>query len=182
MPMQVIKNETMRHKEAFEYYYSRGHDRSIRDTAKAFGVSEQSVMHWSTSFGWVQRVVDRDQINFKKMEKKTNESVVQTKLNYSKIVKACIAQAVDQIKNKRIIIRDIGDLEKLIKLDLLLIGAPTEITEVTGQKQPLSEMLKEMYETTELLRFRELLMVGIERKKELESAKVPVVPDNVNQN
>jgi len=41
--------ETMRNKEAFEYYYSLGHDSNLASVAHQYGCSERSVAAWSNS-------------------------------------------------------------------------------------------------------------------------------------
>jgi len=53
--------ETLRHREAFEYYYVLGNDRSYPQVASKFTVSLTSVKKWAKEFNWQQRVQDRYQ-------------------------------------------------------------------------------------------------------------------------
>ena len=48
------------------------------------------------------------------------ENVQESKDNYRKIVRAFLAKAVQDLKNGKIIISSIADIERLIKLDLEL--------------------------------------------------------------
>ncbi len=52
--------ETLRHKEAFEYYYSLGTERSFKLVESKFKVSNMSVARWSKEFNWQERIGQRD--------------------------------------------------------------------------------------------------------------------------
>jgi transposase len=120
------KTESLRHREAFEYYYGMGKDRSLSQVASRFDVTVQAVGKWSSSFNWQERIEQRDIENGKRLAKKTDDTIVETKANYRKIIKACIAQAVEKIRNRELTAATIQDLERLIKTDMLLLGEATE--------------------------------------------------------
>ena len=48
--------ETLRHKEAFEYYYGLGHDRNLTSVALHHGFTKRSVANWSKAFDWQARL------------------------------------------------------------------------------------------------------------------------------
>lgn len=133
--------ETLQHKEAFEHYYSCGKDRSYMSTASRFNVSKKTIERWAKAFNWQQRIEQRDMANAKKIEQKTDETIVNAKADYRKDIKIQLSifrvllnQAVKKINAGEFTeIESIGDVkeivncyEKLIKLDLLLMGEPTE--------------------------------------------------------
>jgi hypothetical protein len=118
--------ETLLHSEAFEYYYSLGKDRSLVQVAQKFSKSETSVNKWNKAFSWQERIELRDIENSKKLAEKTDSTIVNEKANYRKIIKAAIATFVEKLKSKEIKVIEVSDLEKLIKLDLLLMGESTE--------------------------------------------------------
>lgn len=140
--------ETLRHAEAFEYYYSLGKDRSLKSVASRFKVDERSVARWSRNFNWQGRIVQRDMELAKKLQEGTNKSILDIKADYRKeinenlkIVKAEIQSAlrvvIDETTGKKTVqlkfsvnevdelIKLIASYEKLIRLDLELAGAIT---------------------------------------------------------
>jgi hypothetical protein len=129
---KTIKKETLRHMEAFEYFYSLGDSRSLRAVAEKFTISETSAKLWARSFGWDDRVTQRDIEAAKKLEKKTMTTVVNEKANYRKIIRAAVGDFVARLKEGQVKIETVAEFEKLVKLDLLLMGENTEKTEVTG--------------------------------------------------
>jgi len=138
--------EALRHKEAFEYYYSLGEERSLKSVARQFGVSERSVARWSKAFGWTGRVRRRDTENAQRLAEKTNATVVEVKANYRKIIQAAIATFVRRLKEKEIAVESISDFERLVKMDLLLMGEATERNEVRGDeaRERLTRVLDEL--------------------------------------
>ena len=122
--------ENLQHSEAFEYYYSLGKERSLVAVSCQYDVSERTVARWSKTFSWQERIELRDIEISKKLEEKTNTTIVNEKANYRKIIKASIATFVERLKNKEVDVTTIADLERLIKLDLLLMGEATEQSKI----------------------------------------------------
>ena len=133
--------ETLRHREAFEYYYSLGDKRSLTLVAHKFNISKQSTTKWNKNFNWQKRVEQRDIENAKSLEKKTNRTVVNSKADYRAeiktqlgILKAILNQVIKDFQNKEIIeVSTMNELkevvnsyEKLCKLDLVLMGEAPE--------------------------------------------------------
>lgn len=58
--MGKLTRETLRQREAFDFYLSLGNDRSLEKVSKKFGVSEVSAQNWSRRFLWQQRVADKE--------------------------------------------------------------------------------------------------------------------------
>jgi len=132
--------ERLKHRAAFDYYYALGDKRSLAKVARKFKVSVQSLVKWSKNFHWKERIEKRDRENAERIEKKTDQAIVKTKLEYRNdirksfaIVLALLGTAIEKGKLKSTLkiksIKDIKDLidskEKLIKADLLLMGEPT---------------------------------------------------------
>lgn len=133
--------ETKRHGDAFDYYYSLGAERKYGSVADRFKIAKRTVEIWAREFNWQTRIIQRDiEIN-RKTEAKTNKAIVNTKADYRadisltlQPVKAAIntvivinketgEQEVNlKIDNAKDFSLMIGALEKLVKLDLLIIG------------------------------------------------------------
>lgn len=145
----TVKTETARHLEAFEYYYSLGSKRSHALVASKFGVRATTVARWSMSFNWQGRIVERDRDNGQRITEKNNSAIVNTKADYRRDirlalqpVKAAINKAI--VKNEetgqlevRIPIAEakdlssvIGAFDRLVKLDLLLMGESDSSQEI----------------------------------------------------
>ena len=122
MASETVKEEKPIHKKAFEIYYSLGEERSIRRVAGEMNKSPTTIHNWSKSFNWKERVEVRDATVSDVMEKKVVDTVVTLKADYHKIIKATIMRAVEDIKNGNLKIESIGDLQKMIDLDLTLMG------------------------------------------------------------
>lgn len=82
--------ETLRHQEAFEYYYSLGEKRNITKVAREISVCRASVSKWSRVFSWQQRVLERDAKNAKALAKKTDNDIQKRDAENIKIARAAI--------------------------------------------------------------------------------------------
>jgi len=150
--------ETLRHKEAFEYYYSLGDKRSCHKVGIKFAISRQSIEKWAKNFNWKQRVEQRDIENGKKLEAKTDKTIVNSKADYRAeiktqlgILKAILNKVIQDFKKNEILdVENVKDLEKVInsyeklcKLDLLMMGESTERGElkILNAKQKLIDKI-----------------------------------------
>ena len=137
--------ETLRHKEAFEYYYILGDKRSYPQVASKFTVSRTSIKKWSKAFNWQERVEQRDIEIGKELEAKTNETVLNTKADFRaeikiqlSIFKVMLNKLIEKFKeNKGLEIKDLDNLKivvdsyiKLVSLYLTLIGEASKIEEI----------------------------------------------------
>jgi len=150
--------ETLRHKEAFEYYYSLGDKRSCHKVGIKFAISRQSIEKWAKNFNWKERVGLRDIDNGKKLEAKTDKTIVNSKADYRAeiktqlgILKAILNKVIQDFKKNEILdVENVKDLEKVInsyeklcKLDLLMMGESTERGElkILNAKQKLMDKI-----------------------------------------
>ena len=137
--------ETLRHKEAFEYYYSLGDKRNSSSVAVQYKVSERSIFKWSKNFNWQERIEQRDIEVSRGLEDKTNETIINIKAGFKaeikvqlNIFKVMLNKLIEKFKNNEMIeIKNLDHLkivvdsyEKLIKLYLTLIGEASEIEEI----------------------------------------------------
>lgn len=122
--------ENLQQKEAFEYYYSLGSERELRKVAEHVGKAYRTVLEWSRCFGWSERVIQYDIEASKKLKERTIKTVVEEKANYRKLIKAMVGQVVQDFQKGELKANNILDLERLIKLDMMLLGESTDITTV----------------------------------------------------
>lgn len=140
--------ETKEHTDAFNEYYLMGDKRSLTVLAGDRGVSVKTTKKWSAEFNWQERIKLRDIEIGRKTTEKVDDQIVNTKADYRRDiklsmqpVKAAINSAI--IKNKKtgkaklnFSVEDAKDLkamvdslEKLIKVDLVIMGEPDSRTE-----------------------------------------------------
>lgn len=143
--------ETKAHKDAFNQYYLMGADRSLRELARLRNVSEKSPKRWSKAFNWQERITLKDIDLSRKIEEKVDDAVVNTKADFRRDirlsmqpVKAAINSAVIKdkktgeasltfkVENAKDLKAVIDSLEKLIKVDLLVMGEADGRQEVSG--------------------------------------------------
>jgi len=82
--------ETLRHKQAFEYYYGLGDGRSYTEVARHYNVTKGAVGQWGTAFNWQQQLKQRDVKNAQTLAKKTDKAIVARDAKYIKIAEAAI--------------------------------------------------------------------------------------------
>jgi len=145
-----LKVETKRHIEAFDKYYAMGEDRKLASLVSYCDVTETTVKRWSRSFNWQMRIAQRDLENGKKIMAKTDETVVNTKADYREDIRR-VLQPVKAAINK-VIVKDpktgklgvnlivddarqlaalVGALDRMVKLDMLLMGEADSRTDNT---------------------------------------------------
>lgn len=141
MGRKVIKKETLKMAQAFEYYYTLGDDRSLGKVAEHFGVTQTTIENWSTSFNWQERVYQRDMSVAQRMQEKTVKEIANTKANYRKIISVAVKEFVKKLTRSdeeggcAVDLTKIQDLERLVKLDLLLMGEITERKDISGTQK-----------------------------------------------
>lgn len=135
------KVESLEMKRIFEVYYAMGDTRSLQKVVEQEGISMTTIKRYSSAFNWQKRVEQRDLANKKAMEKRTDEIVVNSKALYRTTIKTLTDQFVKDVESGKIKIRNILDFERIVKLDLELMGANSE-AEIVDNIASLTEALK----------------------------------------
>lgn len=131
--------EQERHIDAFEYFYSLGGAASkenCRRVADKFQISERTFWNWYKKLGWKERVHLRNIDVGRKVEKKTNTTIADNKANYLSYVHKLFNDWKNKVDNGEVPveIKSVSDVDKVVKLGLLLQDEATDKTEtqVTG--------------------------------------------------
>ena len=155
--------ENDKHREAYEYYYGLGDRRTLQEVAEKFTTSRQSITKWKKEFDWDSRISKRDLKVLQDVEKRISKAIVQEKYEYHqqistniKLIRAMVSTAYDKIKNKEIKVNTLHDFntamwvfERLIRLDLYLLGEPDKILLKFQGDITLSEKDKEIAELSD---------------------------------
>lgn len=140
--------ETIKHKDAFEFFLSLGDKRSQKAVANKLKVSVQTINKWSKKFGWPLRVSQREIDIVKIVEKKCNKSIADAKADYRTEIEASLLLLKTILKvNKKKWgknledspdIKTINDLSKLftemermMKLSMVLVGENISENDIT---------------------------------------------------
>lgn len=131
--MAQLTKENSLQKEAFELYYHLGDKRSLRAVAEQIERTERTVAGWSRAYNWVDRVKQREIEDAKNMGGNAlNSQTTDIKTRYRILMNNLIAKASQKISKGELAIRNIQDLERVVKLDLLLMGESTDNTSTTS--------------------------------------------------
>jgi hypothetical protein len=141
--MAELSKENSLQREAFELYYHLGDKRSLKRVAEQIERTERTVAGWSRMFNWADRVKQRE------IEDAMNEGVnrlnahtTDIKTRYRILINNLITQASKKVASGELSIKNISDLERVVKLDLLLMGEATDRQDNTGSTE-LSKADKE---------------------------------------
>lgn len=119
--VQGVSKETLKHQEAFDYYYSLGDSRTLQQVATKFNKSLKTVSNWSSSFGWQRRIVERDRKIALKLQRELDKQIVEDKKQYHSIIKASIGVYLQNLKDGKVKIDSAKDLVALINCDIPLM-------------------------------------------------------------
>lgn len=113
--------------EAFELYYSLGLDRSLQIVADKVGKNVRTVSGWRSKYEWDDRVAQRElEVARNAGLNELHKETLAIRTMYRKAINTLLMQADKDIKEGKLQIENVEDLERVIKLDLLLMGEPTE--------------------------------------------------------
>ncbi len=125
--MAELSKENSLQKEAFEIYYHLGDKRSLKSVAKEVDRTERTVAGWSRAYSWVDRVKQREIEDARNVGGNAlNIKTTDIKTRYRVLMNNMIAKASVAMAEGKLAIKNVNDLEKVIKLDLLLMGEATE--------------------------------------------------------
>ena len=136
--MAELSKENKLQREAFEIYYHLGDKRSLKAVAEKVGRTERTVAGWSRAYSWVDRVKQReieDAKNNSLSSNALNSQTTDVKTRYRIMINNLMAQASKKIASGELKIRNVQDLERAVKLDLLLMGEATDRQDSTGSTE-----------------------------------------------
>lgn len=153
--MAELSKENSLQREAFEIYYQLGADRSLRRVAEKVKRTERTVAGWSRAFNWVDRVSQReieDSKNNALDKAMLNSHTTDVKTRYRIMINNLMAKASKKIASGELTIRNVQDFERVVKLDLLLMGEITERGESIGTTELSKESKQRLDEIAKLLK------------------------------
>lgn len=139
----TLSKENELQRKAFELYYGLRDKRSLRAVAETIGRTERTVAEWSRAFNWVARVTQRNIENAQNSnEAKITAELTDVRTKYRILINNLMADFSKDIAQGKVKVKNINDFERLVKLDMLLMGEATERVE-SGGTQELSQDAKD---------------------------------------
>lgn len=99
-----------------------GSERSLRSLAEALGYKASLIFKWSQAFNWADRVRYFDQSIKEEMERLTKDQIIQNNIKHLELIDSCITKFQDRLKDGKIDISYVADLEKLLNMRAKLTG------------------------------------------------------------
>ena len=128
--MNPPKKESAIILKAFEFYYKLGAERKLTEVARKFNRSKQAITAWSKAYKWVERCDERDHKVSGQALESFDKLLITAKRENLKIIRAAKVSLVNELKamqdkGKNFPVT-LNDFERLAKLELLILGDPTE--------------------------------------------------------
>lgn len=132
--------EKQKHIDAFDYFYQLGgaaSNENCRLVAEKFQISERTFWNWYKKLGWKERVHLRNIDVGKRVEEKTNTTIADNKANYLSYVHKLFNdwKAKVDAGEVPVEIKSVSDVDKIVKLALLLQDEATDKTETKIQSE-----------------------------------------------
>ena len=125
---QGLKKETAKQQRAFEHYYGLGFGRSYGAVAKELGVSLATVKLWGRSFGWQERVRERDLEVARTVADRTFQADTESQGQQLQIVRMAMLHVAKAVAEGKVKVT-MADLDRLIRLERFLSDEPDSRTE-----------------------------------------------------
>jgi hypothetical protein len=120
---RLLAKEQPHHVRAFEHYYGLGEQRSYERVATEFSVASSTVKLWARSFGWQDRIRERDLEIARDVAGRTMSDEVTRRERSLQIVHMAIVQLAKAIAEGDMRMT-LSDLDKLIRLEAFLCDEP----------------------------------------------------------
>jgi len=144
--------EEQKHREAFEHYFTlrqTGHNitEAVQQVANKFGYNETTIWKWKKRFRWDEKESIRAAEVDRKVSERMNEKLVDFKVNYLVLLNDLVSDVIQRRQEKgkySFTIRTISDLERVIKLSLLLHGEATDKVEEDVRHEYDPELIRKI--------------------------------------
>jgi len=137
--------------KAFQIWYALGEQRKYSTVAKMMGLEKSIITAWSSRYNWKRRLAAMDSKVTALIDDKFADLYSEVKSICQQGLFTLMNTALEDIASGDLRIKDIKDLETVMKLDLLIKGEATERTEskavVHNLKQDLTKLSVEELQT-----------------------------------
>jgi transposase-like protein len=140
--------EQERHRLAFETFYALGPGRTYQQAAQKLGVSASTVKNWCRTFGWRQRIAERDSEAARQVADRSAQTTLDDRERDLKIVRMAKMKLTKDIAEGKVKGK-IPDLEMLIRLEDYLSGSKADPLSWIDQETDPEKLRARLREITE---------------------------------
>ena len=112
--------------EIFEKYFAMGASRTLANLAKELDIKLSKLYRWSRKDAWVDKIRIREEEVLEKVQEDNLLNAVNLKKYYLKGSDAIIRKFLLRLEGGGMVACDVPEFEKLVKLNLLLLGEDTD--------------------------------------------------------
>ena len=118
--------------DAFDYYVSLGVERSYRAVADHFGATKRAITKIAARDGWAARLAKIEQTARERSDQRLAETLEEIRSRHLKTLRAMNARALSALQQFPLNsgMEAMRAAEMVIKLERLIVGEPSERTEV----------------------------------------------------
>lgn len=128
--------------DAFEQYVAMGGERSYQALADVCGVTKRAITKLAAKDGWSTRLMKIERAVREKGDRKMVESIEEIRSRHLKTLKAMNARAISALQQFPLNsgMEAMRAAEMVIKLERLIVGEPSQRTELTVEEVTRREM------------------------------------------
>ena len=128
--------------DAFDYYVSLGAERSYQAVADHNGVTKRAITKVAAREGWAKRLEKIEREARESSDRKLAETIEETRSRHLRTLRAMNARAISALQQYPLSsgMEAMRAAEMVIKLERLIIGEPSERTELSIEEVTRREM------------------------------------------
>lgn len=111
-------NEPERCKQAFDFFYKLGGERSYYKVAQKFGVSGATIKNWSIKYEWQDRIKELDMNNGKEVLTGSDAAIIVEMNRNREIIKKGLSDFLKRLEKGEVQVDKVRDAVNLMKLDM----------------------------------------------------------------
>jgi hypothetical protein len=167
--------ENPRQQRAFLLYQSLGPRRTYTSVAQQLGVSERTVRSWASQGKWRQRLVEREAQAARQAADQVIGSSVANAARKRRMVELALMKVIKAINADKVRIQ-VGDLDRLLRLQAFLDGDGVILTADALRQRPPQEVLDALNGWLKLLTDDELHALVDRSKQTVDRPAAPLPP------
>ncbi len=136
--------------DAFDFYVGLGSERSYRAVADHYGVTKRAITKLAAREGWAERLANIEQTARELSDQRLAETLEEVRSRHLKTLRAMNARALAALQQYPLTsgMEAMRAAETVIKLERLIVGEPSERTEISVEEATRREV-QTLLEVTE---------------------------------
>lgn len=137
----TLREESERHRQAFEVYFALGPKRTYREAARQLSMSASALKLMARSFGWSARIAEREAAVARQAADQALQSAVSDSTRKRRIVDMALIKVAKAINADKVKVQ-VADLDRLLRLQHFLDGGTMTLTPEMLKGKPVLEVFE----------------------------------------